>query len=41
MVNYLYDVGQIERNHEAFAREGRVIAARGVERLLRRQAAEG
>jgi malonyl-CoA decarboxylase len=35
MVNYLYDVRQIERNHEVFAREGRVIAARGVHKLLR------
>ena len=35
MVNYLYDVSQIERNHEVFAREGRVIAARAVERALR------
>jgi len=35
MVNYLYDVAQIERNHEAFAREGRIIAARAVERALR------
>ncbi len=39
MVNYLYDVAQIERNHEAFARDGRVIAARAVERALRPQAA--
>jgi len=39
MVNYLYDVAQIERNHEAFAREGRVIAARSVERALRARAA--
>jgi malonyl-CoA decarboxylase len=39
MVNYLYDVSQIERNHEAFAREGRVIAARAVEKALRPQAA--
>ena len=38
MVNYLYDIAQIERNHEAFAREGRVIASRAVERLLRPQA---
>jgi malonyl-CoA decarboxylase len=38
MVNYLYDIAQIERNHEAFAREGRVIASRVVERLLRPQA---
>ena len=35
MVNYLYDVAQIERNHEAFAREGRVVATRAVERALR------
>jgi malonyl-CoA decarboxylase len=35
MVNYLYDVAQIERNHDAFAREGRVIAARAVEKALR------
>ena len=35
MVNYLYDVAQIERNHDAFAREGRVIAARAVENALR------
>jgi malonyl-CoA decarboxylase len=39
MVNYLYDIAQIERNHEAFAREGRVIAARAVERALRSQPA--
>jgi len=39
MVNYLYDVSQIERNHEAFAREGRVVAARAVERALRSQPA--
>jgi malonyl-CoA decarboxylase len=39
MVNYLYDVSQIERNHEVFAREGRVIAARAVERALRPQPA--
>ena len=41
MVNYLYDVFQIERNHEAFAREGRVIATRAVEKALRPQAAAG
>jgi malonyl-CoA decarboxylase len=37
MVNYLYDIAQIERNHEIFAREGRVIAARSVQKLLRDQ----
>jgi malonyl-CoA decarboxylase len=35
MVNYLYDVFQIERNHEAFARDGRVIATGTVQRKLR------
>lgn len=35
MVNYLYDLNQIERNHEAFANEGKVIASRAVQRLLR------
>jgi len=39
MVNYLYDVFQIERNNEAFAREGRVIAARRVQQALRPPAA--
>jgi malonyl-CoA decarboxylase len=34
MVNYLYDPFQIERNHEAFAREGRVIASRAVQKAL-------
>ena len=28
MVNYLYDLDQIEKNHEAFADEGRFTAAR-------------
>jgi malonyl-CoA decarboxylase len=39
MVNYLYDLFQIERNHEAFAREGRVIATRAVHKALRSPAA--
>ena len=33
MVNYLYDLRHIERNHEAFVR-GRVPAARDVTVLL-------
>ena len=36
MVNYLYDLGQIERNHERFANAGEVVASNGVRRLLRR-----
>jgi malonyl-CoA decarboxylase len=35
MVNYLYDLDEIERNHEAYA-EGRTVVASGaVQRLLR------
>jgi malonyl-CoA decarboxylase len=34
MVNYLYDLFQIERNHEAFAREGRIVATRSVQQAL-------
>lgn len=36
MVNYLYEVAEIEDNHEAFAREGRVVVSNAVKRLLRR-----
>jgi len=36
MVNYLYDLGTIERNHEAFANNGEVISAAAVHRLLKR-----
>ena len=39
MVNYLYDPFQIERNHEALAREGRIVATGGVRKLLREPAA--
>jgi malonyl-CoA decarboxylase len=35
MVNYLYDPGQIEQNHETFANDGAVVASRAVRRLLR------
>jgi malonyl-CoA decarboxylase len=35
MVNYLYEIAEIEPNHEAFAREGRVAVSNGVKRLLR------
>ena len=35
MVNYLYDLGDIEKNHEAFAANGAVAAASGVTRLLK------
>ncbi|HSD53341.1 MAG TPA: malonyl-CoA decarboxylase [Burkholderiales bacterium] len=36
MVNYLYKLDDIEENHEAYAREGKVAMADGVKRLLRK-----
>ena len=36
MVNYLYEIAEIEPNHEAFAREGRVALSNGVKRLMRK-----
>src|SRR3990172_555077 len=38
MVNYLYKLDDIEDNHEAYAREGRVVMSDGVKRLLRKPA---
>jgi malonyl-CoA decarboxylase len=35
MVNYLYDLKDIERNHEAFANEGTVITSRQVRALVK------
>ncbi|MEJ8573964.1 malonyl-CoA decarboxylase [Microbaculum marinum] len=35
MVNYLYDPKTIERNHEAFANKGEVVASTAVKRQLR------
>jgi malonyl-CoA decarboxylase len=40
MVNYLYDLEDIEHNHEAFAETRTVIAANQVRRLLRGTASE-
>lgn len=34
MVNYIYDLSRIERNHEIYAQTGRVLASRDVRRLL-------
>ena len=34
MVNYLYDLGSIERNHEAFENNGEVIHSSSVKNLL-------
>jgi malonyl-CoA decarboxylase len=38
MVNYLYKLDEIEDNHEAFERDGRIIMADAVKRLLRKPA---
>jgi len=35
MVNYRYEIKDIERNHEAYANEGQVAASRQVQRLLK------
>jgi malonyl-CoA decarboxylase len=35
MVNYLYDLDDIEKNHEAFANQGEIAAANAVKRLLK------
>lgn len=35
MVNYLYDLGEIERNHEAFANKGEIAFSAQVRKLLR------
>jgi malonyl-CoA decarboxylase len=37
MVNYLYDLSKIERNHELFENRGERVASRVVGRFLRRQ----
>jgi malonyl-CoA decarboxylase len=38
MVNYLYKLADIEENHEAYARDGRIVMSDGVKRLLRKPA---
>lgn len=38
MVNYLYDLEEIERNHEAYANKGEVVASSAVRKLLRGEA---
>lgn len=35
MVNYRYDLSEIERNHEAYAQDGTVAASRGMRALLK------
>jgi malonyl-CoA decarboxylase len=36
MVNYLYDLADIEKNHEAYAEQRAVVASNGVKRLQRK-----
>jgi malonyl-CoA decarboxylase len=40
MVNYLYDLKNIEKNHEAYAENRTVVASNGVKRLARGRARE-
>ena len=35
MVNYLYDLGDIEKNHEAYAEHRTIVASAAVRRLAR------
>jgi malonyl-CoA decarboxylase len=35
MVNYQYDLGEIEKNHEAYAEHRTVVASSAVTRLAR------
>jgi malonyl-CoA decarboxylase len=35
MVNYLYDLEHIERNHEVYAQQHAVVAASAVTRLVK------
>jgi malonyl-CoA decarboxylase len=34
MVNYRYDLGQVEKNHDAYASRSEVVASRGVHKLI-------
>jgi len=35
MVNYLYELDDVERNHEAYVNEGTIVASRCIETLAR------
>ncbi len=39
MVNYVYDLGDVERNHEEYVKRHRVVASGGVEKLAQGAAA--
>ena len=36
MVNYLYDLDDIEKNHEAYAENRTIVAASGIRKRARR-----
>ena len=38
MVNYLYDLGEIEANHEAYANQREIVASPAVRKLLKQEA---
>jgi malonyl-CoA decarboxylase len=40
MVNYLYDLGDIEKNHEAYATQRTVVASNSITRLAKTAAKE-
>ena len=40
MVNYVYKLGDIEENHEAYSDQGKVVAASSVRSLARRERAK-
>lgn len=35
MVNYLYDLDDIEKNHEAFVKTGEIITSSAIKKLLK------
>jgi malonyl-CoA decarboxylase len=35
MANYVYDLGDLERNHELYARSGQVVCSRRVQALAK------
>jgi malonyl-CoA decarboxylase len=41
MVNYRYDLKEIEKNHEAYANEGAIAASRGVRALIKTTRGKG
>jgi malonyl-CoA decarboxylase len=40
MANYVYDLSDLERNHELYARSGQVVCSRRVQTLAKQAAAQ-